>query len=347
MVTYGGNKRFSSRQRSASTFARERKTSEIINQSHITPSKQQPTDYPKALLAPHIYKNIKIPDLTCYPSTTFTEEEHLSWLPGPLTGGESMYIGLTPGVWVTTIHPTVLAASGISPAIPVAGSYGSQQNIIAQKLHTRYKAARLVSAMASITYIGNGDSNQGLVTCSYVPFGKAAAFTSTALVPGTSPVWNGEFDRVLIKDYVDSYQGPLKNGAVVFYKPVDSNSFRYVNLFDNSFARSASQASSNGAGSSGQGSVTVEGLFSNQSNGFGYFVFNLEGESRDFSAFDVKIVANWEAIPNDDDTDAVITASPTNAAAASAGLSLASVTPTAGSTAILTERASLARSIRY
>jgi len=208
----------------------------------------------------------------------------------------------------------------------------------------RYRACRLVSASAEVTYVGNGDGNQGLISASYVPFGKHFETAAGAITPNVTVADVSMQTSVpTIKDYNDSYTGPLSKGASAFYKPVDANSFRYVYPLSSTQVRYPSWYIVSSPGLTGE--VPLSTAFANASNGYGFFIFTLEGQDKTAGQvqFDVKINTNWESIPLDDDTDYVISASPTNSNAIDAGLGVASSTPSAGDNKTASERAAIAK----
>lgn len=348
-MRFGGGGKTVYRRRTANEFVRERLTHKAFHTNPISPSRQLPEDYLKSLLAPHAYKGVKIPDLSCYPSTTFSEEEHITWIPSPSIPrgcGDILGIGLKPGVTYEKI--TSKATIGVNTGL-VVGSLTELDHIISTDLQPKFRAARLVSACASVTYTGNGDTNRGTITCSFVPFGKnydSYINTTAAVAAAPGTIASGIDTNIsLIKDYIDSYQGPLKYGASVCYRPTDTNSLRYVPVTTRGALNQVVAYGSNVSTATSQGNTGTSS--SNLSCGYGYFIFALEGfdESTSNVQFDVKIVANWEAIPMDDDTDAVIAASPVNGNATAAAFAVGSAFPSTGSATLLADRTNIARSL--
>jgi len=345
--SFGGNKSVRVARRGASEFAAERVTNRVFQTNAITPSKQLPEDYVKSLLAPHIYKGTKIPDMSCYPSTTFCEEEHHTWAPfgaDIANSGDLFGVGLKPGLTYNVM--TSRAAIGTHSGMTI-GAVCRQGQFINTDFSARYRAARLVSASATATYIGNGDTNRGTITAVFVPFGKNYVNFINPMTPGTTPSLMSDSSIDTIKDNLESYQGPLKYGASVFYKPTDPLSLRYVTC------QLPQQLSQYCCVSTTDGKTVTSGgnafnLASTLATGYGYFMFavdNFDDSAKGNCLFDVKIVANWEAIPLDDDTDAIVESSPVNNNAASAGFSVASSTSAAGPQSAVGERTAIARSI--
>lgn len=332
--SFGRNKGGVTRKRFASDYALDRTTSYFSNSAKTTPSRQKPSDYVKTLLSPHTYKGMKIPDLACYPSTTYCEDEHVTWQYSGTSGGDLLFVGLTSQCFYSIVHSTTDATPS---------TFGTQANILTGDMSSRFGSSRLVSAEAKVTFIGNGDNNQGLISCAYVPYGKVLFFQTGVITPGvTSTVGNMDASILNIKDYNDSYTGPLKNGASVYYKPVDSNSFAYKPVFGPTTGRVPSRAQ---AVTPGIGSGNSASSMANFADGWGYFVFAIDGQSTTAGAalFDVKITLNFEALPTDDDTDYVMSASPTNSNSIDVALAIASATPLSGDANSAAERLKIAK----
>jgi len=108
------NKKPSLKRRRGNEYALERQTSYFKNASTVNPSRQKPSDYVKSLLAPSNFKGMKIPDLSCYPTTTHSEEEHIIWTTNPTSAVTVIKRGVARSMFADIDHATKILKKVLS-----------------------------------------------------------------------------------------------------------------------------------------------------------------------------------------------------------------------------------------
>lgn len=253
--------------------------------------RQGRTDYALSLIDPFKRIPVRIPDLACYETVTFTNEYHGQWKVSPTsaatdTGNNILLVGLHPGGWMDTIAGNGAGTNAANPRIHWQPGSSNTAG--------RYKAARLVSAAIKITYSDSDTSTAGEIIANFIPSDYAVIFKpdGSAVIPwnGTAPAGGlntsglpstsnydltgdpglgGSKLKALCGNY---YEGPLRNGCYVRYKPQDSDSF------DMTFVPRASQSD-------------------NIANKFGCFLIEaLPAITSGTVSFQVDFVANYEGI---------------------------------------------------
>lgn len=262
-------------------------------------ARQDRTDYAATLIDPTLEINCRIPDLACYPTTTWKTEFHqpLTITNGTgTTNNQVILVGLHP-------LPTVTCFQGVNATAGTPGNKSTNANanfsIGDSQLNTRYKAGRLVSAMAKISYAGNDTTTEGSMMCAFLP--KRYALTANAMGAITiysAPTMDG------VPDY---YSGPLKNGSIVRYKPTDADSFNMATV-----------ALSTESG----GNITSPDYF-------GSFLFIVNPVPTTTSlTIQVDIILNWEGIPLKNNIGAETAVSGADPGALAHGLNSASMSAT-------------------
>lgn len=331
MPTFGGAYRSKVRKVTAKQYVSDRTTSTVTGKSAITQSRQQPADYLKTLMSPHAFRGVKIPDLACYPTCTFSEVDTFTW--NAATSGTVADSG--------NLMVVGLCGQSFNQIGVIGGKMNTQARLTSTLLNTRYRAVRLVSAEVIVTYTGNGDTNQGLITCGYRPAGVTHVYKATA-VAGTTDLsvgWSETGSAGSYKDYFDSYRGPLKLGASIIYKPVDSQSFEFQDQigYTTSSDRVAQVARLN---YTNEGSATAFGK-----DGFGSIYCVIENPGANCQ-FNVTVTTNFEAIPLDENQTEVVTNSPSNSGALSASLQAVSGVASGGPSSSAGDRMRLAKTLR-
>lgn len=185
--------------------------------SKIYSSKQGRTDYAVTLVNPELKVNARIPDLACYPTATFSSELHTPFkIDNRATSANSSLIVVNTGAVSPTLYFHQGALSNVTKGAPNSGGLGAVKiGQTGDEYALKYKAARLVSAMVKVTFAGQDTATEGSISGAYFPadWGYSKGATLPFFDPGT---WNAA---------PDYYQGPVKNGCCVRYKPVDSTSF--------------------------------------------------------------------------------------------------------------------------
>lgn len=312
------NRKYISKKRSAADLAQDLYTNEVVIQNAPAPSSQKPGDYIKTLLDPLNIQGVKIPDLSCYTTCTHREEVTFEWTPSTTT--DKLYVGLTGQGWYTT------AKEG--------GNVVTLNNIVSTDLRTRYNGTRLVSAGLLLEFVGDGDTNKGVIAATFCPFGQKAISGAAATAIGTS---YGLDTHAKISQWIDSYVGPLKHGAFITAKPLDSGSamFRPCRVLNDTGTHST--ANLNGGG--------YYGNFGDNLLGWGHFAVSVKNLDTSTCQFQCKLVLNFESLLVDDTIDVPVTTSPINTAAYSAGMAIASALPSAGPSGSQIAKASVAKSV--
>lgn len=214
------------------------KSSKIYNE------KQGRSDYAMTLINPFIYLNARVPDLACYPTAVFTVRKTFPFTvknTNDLNNQGIIHIALAT-LPTMTYHQN---RNGGTPGNFVGGSttyLGDPNNYTS----TKYRASRLVSAMLKVSYAGSDTDTEGLISATYIPpemTAKVTTGTATNTYGGMDPQQNLSIYGYcytadtweMARDY---YSGPLKNGAVARFKPVDSSSFDMRPISNNSPAGS-------------------------------------------------------------------------------------------------------------
>lgn len=204
--------------------------------------RQGRTDYAMTLIDPFKRIPVRIPDLASYETVTFTNELHGQWKVSPTSettavGNQILVVNLSPGGWVSTY------SGGTGTNTTGAGSAPFTQQIGGSNTQTRYKAARLVSAAVKITYSDNDTNTAGEILGAFIPadYGclsrndtglynwtggaglDANGYPVGANYDLSTDVSNGGAKlKSLVANY---YEGPLRSGVMIRYKPQDALSF--------------------------------------------------------------------------------------------------------------------------
>lgn len=188
--------------------------------THVYNARQARTDYAATLIDPTLNLGCRIPDLACYPTAVWTTEYHqpfqfintntatnnmvmqVSLMTCPRVQCYQGSNGTTPGA-LTTTGP----ASAASPL---------QVGDTDTNLKARFKAARLVSGIAKLTFAGNDTITEGTIYASYLPPDYGGTYAYAPQLAWDAAQWSAN---------PGYYNGPLKNGACIRYKPSDGTAW--------------------------------------------------------------------------------------------------------------------------
>lgn len=223
------------------------------------------SDYALTLLNPWKKMQTRIPDLSSFPTATFSIESKFPW---------TVQGGTTPA----TNNQVLLITMNSQPVIEyVVGDGGAAQGapstvnaaaVADASIQTRYKSARLVSAGVRIRFAGNDTNTVGQIYAMAVPFDRAGSsltHTAGATLDLSSNLIIGQQPGIQIS--------PLVEGVEVRYQPQEANNFNFYNV-----------------------SNTVGGYVG--SAAFGQFmVFATAFNNTVQPQFTVELTANYEALP--------------------------------------------------
>jgi len=178
--------------------------------------RQGRSDYAATLINPELNLQVRVPDLACHATATFVTEYRQPLLINNTntTANNGMLVcALSSGC------PRLCLYQNQNGSVP--GNLTVGTNVIAigdsvTNQRGRFQAARLVSAMMRISYAGNDAQTEGSVIGTYYSQNYNLAVQQNAIARANPADWQN------LPDY---YNGPLKNGIVIRYKPVDAASF--------------------------------------------------------------------------------------------------------------------------
>lgn len=260
-------------------------------------AKVQPKgDYARTLIDPFGVSGVRIPDLSCYPTATYRCEKQLSWVPQYSTTTDSstaMVIDLCPEPQYQLLNGPESTIPGVRRAAnPPQTAVPNYIGDLSTGLQTRFDRARLVSAAVIVRYSGNDTECQGSIAivneCGSVLDANLNIANNVTAGTVSDPTQQKVF-----------YKGPLKNGAIAVYRPLDSAAFAMKKT----------------------DSTTC----------FGQFVISITGTAKTAAnltpQLDVHIVANYEAVVKDNTQGIDEEAFAMDTEATEYGLSAATVYP--------------------
>jgi len=188
-------------------------------------ARQKRTDYALSLINPEAKLNVRIPDMACYPTVAYTTELHqpITINNGTSTDNNQMLHVVLHGL------PYIRSFQGQNGSVPGGLSTGAtaQNGYVGTiaSIGANYKATRVVSAMAKLTFAGDDTKTQGSIFGTFLPHDWAiktgVKYSSTV---GDNPDIGYSTDKWM-GDIPDYYQGPLKQGVITRYKPVDGHAW--------------------------------------------------------------------------------------------------------------------------
>jgi hypothetical protein len=294
---------------------------------------QPPSKYAATLLDPFRFRGIRIPDLACHPSVTYSLEYDttITLIPGssvagnydgiiiPLCGNPGFkYYQNTSGVMTGSTTSVTAAQTCFGNASNVASSY-SQSRIVSAQVVVKFagddnaQAGSIVGAFVQAAdTLGSAGQANTVLTSRWLDQGHSAASANLAnLIEGT-PTDNPEFLKRR-----QAYMGPITDGLILQYRPADADDFIY-------------RQTSNGVN---QTSFGAGAPIFNINCGF---VFGIRGvPALAPRVFTMSVVVNFEALPVDDNIGLPGVGVYVNPAAQAYGLNAAANFPIATSATAL------------
>lgn len=219
------------------------------------PDVQHAGKYAASLIDPWIYQDVRIPDLACYPTVTYTAQTEFLWQPVNSSGATDSKVLIVD----LNANPQWQLANGLGGASP--GTRISSPGPIITNASTRFSSGRVVSAGIRVKFAGNDANSQGQInvvsyTSTLGSYGAGGAILNNGTVAAAvnTPTTQRQF-----------YSGPLRDGCMATYRPLDSASFEMTDV--NTTAGSVDQ---------------------------GQFVVSIFGQSTPPPAFTVEITVNLE-----------------------------------------------------
>lgn len=176
--------------------------------------------YAGTLIDPWHVRDVRIPDLASYPTSTTTVETEFLWTPDvTLTTANSQ------GIYVyATANPAYRFCQGNvgGTASPGALTASTTINYLGgTTINTNFTECRLVSLGICIKFAGNDTNSAGMINIVSIPaqpsstagmynINDASTYTAGVTAPTAERVY---------------YSGPLREGAVGTYRPYDATSF--------------------------------------------------------------------------------------------------------------------------
>lgn len=280
----------------------------ISNVAYVAHQKR--TDYAVTLIDPFLRVNARIPDLSCYPTATYRTEYHqVVSIVNSANSNENTKM------LVVDLHPDSYIYFYQGEGAGPAGTPGSLRNTssstqISSSVSSKYKAARLVSAMMKVSYAGNDTTTEGAISGAYFPsdwqIQGGYPFDNT----GPSTTRNPDICYAASKwlGCSDYYTGPMKNGVVLRMKPQDIDAFNMRQI-------------------SVQDPLTTP--HTTKGSPFGAFIVYVDPTTTTAIKFQVDIVLNWEGIVLNNDAGVPIGISGADPGALAHGINAAGASATA------------------
>lgn len=297
---------------------------------------QSRTAYAETLINPEMQLEVRIPDMSCYPTACFTAEKHISYpvikyndttdnciLVVPLQGnpGIEYFQGYYSNQSGGTGTPGNKSTGNSNPA--------SNFNPVLSSISTKFMSARLVSAILKVTWAGNDSQTSGHIYGAHVV--STNTMTGATQLNGTdvyrNSTWNGTlgatlanpplYDKAAWARLPDFHSGPMSKGVCLRYKPVDASAFSMDTVF------SDTQLDITGSNPTGQGAA--KGL----PCPYGAFVVMVDptaastGSGLTAAELQLDLVLNYEGIPWFNDIGIPTAVSASDGSALSHGLNIA------------------------
>jgi len=290
--------------------------------------------YAQTLLDPFNYRGCRIPDLACYPTGVFTQEEEFTW-----TVSTAPYDPVTPAnntnnrvliVRIAAENGSNYNFAGVEVTPPTTGGVtyttGTTPQLVGTNPASRYSSQRVVSGGIQVKFAGNDATSQGVIRgcvltkndIIQVNSGHFEQFRMASSVTSPNPGAVTQFNDIanvsnnpvafgtlaILNDYINdqrvSYQGPMKYGIGMRYKPVDPLSFTMK-------------------------TTEVQTLWTGNVSQYdedAFFVISLDGVANG-TVLTCRIVVNYEGVVRSDTTGILSLSSPASAASTDHGLNMA------------------------
>lgn len=204
------NKMSFSRKRNYQGEVRRDGTPSVVSNYVDKFSVQQPGEYARCLLDPENSPCVSIPDEASYPTTLFTVKQEIA-LGAAAAGGSN-------GIRISLSTVPQYETENTATSTDLAYTYNATVPVDSgTNIQSTYRGCRLVAASCRAEFIGNDTNNKGIVVATSVArnFGNADLDLDDTLPTAYS----------VHRNYRETIVGPVKDGAVVLYRPVDSMSF--------------------------------------------------------------------------------------------------------------------------
>lgn len=169
--------------------------------------------YAKCVLDPEHSSSCVIPDLNTYPTSTYSSQTTFQ-LPIPTAAGFT-----TGFVWNIKSDPnTGIAAENVATSTDATYAYSAVAPMAgAAAITATYKSARVVGASVRLEFCGPDTADQGIIFIT--------SLGNNLVEGGTSILANS-----VQANARNTYVGPLKNGAIATYRPIDASNFDMQNF---------------------------------------------------------------------------------------------------------------------
>lgn len=289
----------------------------LSHKSKLAP--QRRTAYAETLINPFKEMPVRIPDLSSYPTATFSQELHYTWTVNTLTtNANNQLLVIQMGQDMIYYHcqgSLSAVVKGAKTGAAAIADFGNAPVAIGDTdLDSRWLKYRVVSAAAQVKFADNDTNTKGLISGIFIPGDMInTAVQNTGVQQGQFNIsWGGSgstgnFDslyNLTSMDKINKYAGactaPLVDGMTVRYAPCDGSSFEMVPVTDATVALVA--------GARGQ-------------QNFGSLVFCVEGHSD--VVLQVTVSINCEGIPKSDVIGIETAKGPSDPSAAGHGMEVA------------------------
>lgn len=261
---------------------------------------QQPSKYAATLIDPFRFRGIRIPDLACHPSVTYSLEYDTTIT---LTGGstaEGAYDGIiiplcgNPGFkYYNNTNGRMSGALSANGTLVSQTCFGNATNIA-----TSYSQSRIVSAQCVVKFAGDDNAQSGSIVGAFVQAGDTngsggqsnLALTSRWLDQASQAAGTADFFNLIegvplqnpeFLKRRQSFMGPISDGIILQFRPADADDFIY-------------RQTSNGVNQTALGAVPIFNI----NCGFIFGIRSVTGGAT--RTFTMSVVVNFEALPVDD-----------------------------------------------
>lgn len=176
--------------------------------------------YAGTLIDPWHVRDVRIPDLASYPTSTLTVETEFLWTPNTSNSSsntEALYVYVSP-------NPGYIYAQGLDGTTPGQLTASSTvTNLGGTTITDNFTECRVVSMGVLLKFAGNDSNSQGVLNLVSAPSQPGSSVT------GNYNLVNGGEYRAGVSAPTQErvfYTGPLREGGIITYRPYDSTSFQ-------------------------------------------------------------------------------------------------------------------------
>ena len=245
---------------------------------------QPATKYAASLIDPFKYRGVRIPDLACHPSVTYSLEFDTT-------------ITLVSGANDGIIIP-LCGNAGIKDYNNSSGAMSAQVGLgTVSTVATSYSQSRIVSAQCVVKFAGDNNQQSGSIVCAFIQAGDSSGsggFNNVAmssrwldqgatlgLASNEKLISGVPSDNPELTKRRNSYLGPITDGCILQYRPADADDFIY-------------RQTTNGVNATSFNSVPIFNINCG-------FVVGIRGVTpTQGRTFTVSVIVNCEALPVDD-----------------------------------------------